>query len=188
MPHPETEEAVVHIDGASRGNPGPAACAVILDDARGVRVTSFSKFLGRATNNVAEYQALLAALNYALEHHYTRLRVVSDSELLARHITGQYKVKDQNLKVLYTRARALIAQFDSFSIKHVRREENREADLLANQALDAASTEKCTARLNSGGWKPLQASATYHQGSLKLREDLELAEGEEVRLEIHRKP
>lgn len=139
---PENQEVVAYIDGGSRGNPGPAAYGVVVRDAEGAHLASFSKFLGRATNNVAEYQGLLAALNYAREHRYSRLKIVSDSELLARQITGQYKVKNAGLKPLHERARTLIGQFAGFSIQHVLREHNREADRLVNEALDAAEATK----------------------------------------------
>ncbi|MGH9444497.1 MAG: ribonuclease HI family protein [Terriglobia bacterium] len=129
-------EWVVNIDGASRGNPGAAASAVVIKAADGAPVASFAKRLGKTTNNFAEYQALLAALEYALEHGQRRVRVRSDSELLVRQITGQYKVKSGVLKPLHHRARHMISQLDTFSISHIPRERNREADRLANEALD----------------------------------------------------
>jgi GxxExxY protein len=142
MPATKPSGIVLHIDGGSRGNPGPAAYAVVVKDAAGHPVTSFSRFLGRATNNVAEYEGLLAALDYALHHHHTKPKVFSDSELLVRQLQGRYKVKSPELKVLYEQARDLIARLEAFSIEHVRREQNREADRLVNQALDAAEVKK----------------------------------------------
>ena len=133
----KTPEVTAHIDGASRGNPGPAAYAVVMESADGSRLAGFSEYLGEATNNVAEYQALLAALEYALSNHYLRIRVQTDSELLARQIVGVYKVKSPGLKPLQARARQMIARLESFSIEHVPREQNYEADQLANQALEA---------------------------------------------------
>jgi len=109
-----------------------------LENEDGTPVTTLSKTLGYTTNNVAEYHALLAALEYVLEHQVRRLKVLSDSELLARQIQGFYKVKSPDLKPLHERARIAIARLDSFSIQHVRREHNREADKLANKVLDAA--------------------------------------------------
>jgi ribonuclease HI len=129
-------EWVVNIDGASRGNPGAAASAVIIKSADGAPVASFAKRLGTTTNNFAEYQALLAALEYALERGQRRVCVRSDSELLVRQILGQYKVKNSGLKPLYQRAQQMIRQLDAFSISHIPREANREADGLANEALD----------------------------------------------------
>ena len=132
----KSSEVIAHIDGASRGNPGPAAYAVVMESSEGSRLAGFSGCLGRATNNVAEYQALLAALEYALSNHYLRVHVQTDSELLARQIEGVYKVKSPGLKPLQQRAQQMIARLESFSIQHVPREQNREADRLANQALD----------------------------------------------------
>ena len=134
----ETADLVAHIDGGSRGNPGPAAFAAVMKTAEGELVEEVSGFLGRTTNNVAEYQALLAALDFALAHKCRRLRVLADSELLVRQINGEYKVRNHNLKPLYDRAKHLIARLESFSIRHIYREENREADRLANRTLDAA--------------------------------------------------
>lgn len=204
MPSPSTDiqEIIAHIDGGSRGNPGPAAYAVVVDAIDGTRLASLSKFLGRTTNNVAEYEGLLAALDYALEHNFRRLKVISDSELLARQINGQYKVRNPNLKVLHERALALIAQFDGFRIEHVRREHNRDADRLANEAMDAAEGKKKPLHTDAAGQthrrpqiepaqaaqsEPFRATATYHQGVLKLDKPLSLSDGEEVDLEIRRR-
>lgn len=184
---PETQEVVAHIDGGSRGNPGPAAYAVVVRNAQGSRLAAFARFLGQATNNVAEYQGLLAALQHALENQYSRFKVVSDSELLARQITGQYKVKNPDLKILHARAKALIEQFDSFTIKHVLREHNREADRLVDEALDAAEHKRKTPQAGSSDSKPFRTTATYHQGVLDLRDSLPIAEGEQVDLKIQRK-
>jgi len=131
-------ELVAHIDGGSRGNPGPAAFAAVMKTADGELVDEVSGFLGRTTNNVAEYRALLAALDYALTHKCRRLRVLADSELLVHQINGVYKVKNAGLRPLYDEAKHLISRIESFSIQHVYREDNREADRLANQTLDAA--------------------------------------------------
>jgi ribonuclease HI len=133
---PEAAAWIARIDGASRGNPGPAAAAVIIRTSDSVTVASFAKYLGTATNNFAEYQALLAALQYTLEQGQRRLRVLSDSELLVRQIQGSYKVRSDGLRPLYQRARKMIGEFELFSIEHVPREENREADGLANRALN----------------------------------------------------
>ena len=100
----QSPEVIAHIDGASRGNPGPAAYGVVMESADGSRLAAFSDYLGKATNNVAEYQGLLAALDYALSNHYLRIHVQTDSELLARQIKGVYKVKSPGLKPLQERA------------------------------------------------------------------------------------
>jgi ribonuclease HI len=134
-----SREIVAHVDGGSRGNPGPAAYGVVVEDTDGEALAALSKFIGHATNNVAEYQGLLAALEYALEYHHPRLRVLTDSELMARQLEGRYKVKSRDLKPLFERARGMILRLEHFSIRHVPREQNAEADRLVNQALDAVS-------------------------------------------------
>ncbi|MGA7623608.1 MAG: reverse transcriptase-like protein [Candidatus Acidiferrales bacterium] len=133
---------VANIDGASRGNPGPASYAVVLRDPAGKVVLELAKNIGRETNNVAEYFALLAALDYASSHNITALRIRSDSELLVRQMQGRYKVKSADLKPLQERAAKLTRQLQYFVIEHVRREQNRDADLLANVALDSAGIAK----------------------------------------------
>jgi ribonuclease HI len=127
---------IAHTDGGARGNPGPAGYGVVIEDQSGNKVAALSEYLGHQTNNFAEYQGLIAALEYAIQHGPKALRVVSDSELLVRQIKGIYKVKNETLKDLHTRARQLIAQLDWFSIDHAFREHNREADELANAAMD----------------------------------------------------
>lgn len=182
--HPKAPEIVAHIDGASRGNPGPAAYGVLVESAEGAPIATLSKFLGRATNNVAEYHALLAVLEYALENHHLHLRVLADSELLARQIEGRYKVKSQDLKPLYEEARRMIQRLEHFSIRHVPREKNEEADRLANQALDAAGFKTVSSRPAD---VVLRTAATYQRGTLTPLRQLPLTEGEEVSLEIRRK-
>jgi ribonuclease HI len=140
--HVPTSQVVAHIDGASRGNPGPAAYGVVLESADGAPLATLSKTLGQTTNNVAEYHALLAALDYVLENQIPRLKVLTDSELMARQIQGAYKVRSPDLKPLYERSRSAIAKLESFSIQHVRREHNRDADRLANEALDGSKKTK----------------------------------------------
>jgi ribonuclease HI len=194
-------EVLIHIDGASRGNPGPAAYAVVMESADGAPLTAFAKCLGKATNNFAEYQALLAALDYALGHNLRHARVFTDSELMARQLTGQYKVKSPDLKPLHERARQLIARLESFSIQHVPRKRNREADRLANRALDGAESGRTEQQASErrpqfqsnaddgapGAPETLNASATYTQGLLRLSGPLSLEDGEEVDLIIRRK-
>jgi len=132
------QEIIAHIDGGSRGNPGPAAFGVVITAPDGQTVAAFGKFIGTRTNNFAEYQGLLAALQYALDNGYSRLRVLTDSELMARQISGVYKVRHPDLKPLFAEAQARIGRLASFSIRHVYREQNREADRLVNEALDNA--------------------------------------------------
>src|SRR3954469_4076943 len=125
-----------HIDGGARGNPGPAGFGVHIQDADGKVIAEISEFLGHQTNNYAEYSALLAALEYAVDHSHPAINVVSDSELLVKQIRGDYKVKSPELKTLYDRARELIRKLDHFEIRHVLRERNQLADRLANAAMD----------------------------------------------------
>src|SRR5271166_6617977 len=130
---------VAHIDGGARGNPGPAGYGVVIEDEMGRPVAELSEFLGRQTNNYAEYSGLLAALNYATKHGFKALRVFSDSELMVRQILGQYKVNNLALKELHAKATRMIDDLDAFEINHVLREKNRDADRLANQAMDSGT-------------------------------------------------
>jgi ribonuclease HI len=125
-----------NIDGGSRGNPGPASYGVVVRDAKGEIVAKLKKYIGRATNNVAEYYGLIAALDYAQAHAIRALHIESDSELLVKQMRGQYKVKSEELRPLFERAKKMSLTFDSFGINHVYREQNQDADALANEALD----------------------------------------------------
>jgi ribonuclease HI len=130
---------IAHTDGGARGNPGPAGYGVVINDSQGNKVAGLSQYLGKQTNNFAEYQALIAALEFAVEHGRKALKVISDSELLVRQIKGIYKVKEPTLRDLHGRASQLIRQLDWFEIEHVLRGHNREADELANRAMDQGS-------------------------------------------------
>ena len=127
---------IAHSDGGARGNPGPAGYGVVIKDESGRTVAALSEYLGHQTNNFAEYQGLIAALEYAIKHGPKALKLISDSELLVRQIKGIYKVKNAVLQDLHARAKELIAQLDWFSIGHAFREQNQEADQLANEAMD----------------------------------------------------
>ena len=135
QPKPESY-LVAHIDGGARGNPGPAGYGVVIEDETGKRIAGLNEYLGHRTNNYAEYSGLLAAVQYAVDHGYKRLKVISDSELLVRQLRGQYKVKHPTLIELHGRAKQLIGKLDWFDIGHVLRDKNREADRLANEAMD----------------------------------------------------
>jgi acyl dehydratase len=151
---PETPSArsegayTANIDGAARGNPGPAAYGVIVRRPDGKTHESLGKYIGRTTNNVAEYYALIAALDYAAASGISRLRVYSDSQLIVNQIKGIYKVKHPDLRPLHERAKKQAATLESFTIQYVPREQNRDADDLANAALDS-----------TGGVKPAYGSA-----------------------------
>jgi ribonuclease HI len=124
------------VDGGSRGNPGPAGWAVVVHDANGAPVEGVAGYLGRATNNVAEYTALLEALRLAAERGAEEVSVRADSELIVKQIHGAYKVRHPDLKPLWREAKERIGAFRTFRIEHVRREENREADRLVNRILN----------------------------------------------------
>jgi ribonuclease HI len=134
--NPPQHYLIAHSDGGARGNPGPAGYGVVIEDQSGRKVAALSEYLGHQTNNFAEYQGLIAALEYAIKHGHKALKLISDSELLVRQIKGIYKVKNATLQDLHGRAKELIAQLDWFSIGHALREHNQEADRLANEAMD----------------------------------------------------
>ncbi len=125
-----------HCDGGARGNPGPAGYGALIQDDQGMVFAELSEFLGMRTNNYAEYSGLLACLQYALDHHHPRLRVVSDSELMVKQIQGKYKVNSPDLKPLWQEARNRIAKLEAFEISHALRHKNKDADRLANEAMD----------------------------------------------------
>lgn len=125
-----------HCDGGARGNPGPAGYGAVIEDASGRIVARLSRFLGVQTNNFAEYSGLLAVLQWALENGARRLRVVSDSELMVKQMKGQYKVKSPGLVPLWQEARRLAASLAGFEMRHTLRGGNKEADQLANDAMD----------------------------------------------------
>jgi ribonuclease HI len=133
---------IAHSDGGARGNPGPAGYGVVIKDETGKTVAQLSEYLGHQTNNFAEYQGLIAALEYSVQHGPKALKLISDSELLVRQIKGIYKVKNATLQDLHARAKELIAQLDWFSIGHALREHNRDADRLANQAMDKGMSRR----------------------------------------------
>jgi len=200
-----------YVDGAARGNPGPASYAVILRAPDGSTQFQIGKYLGRATNNVAEYYALIGALDYAQSHQIAHLAVRSDSELLVRQMQGRYKVKSAGLRPLHERAQKLARGLAHFDIAHIPREQNSEADQLANLALDATSTIGGAAREKSAsadgetaGRSATTDSATsrvgaslaaavrdgrhirarFSAGALHPLEALELAEGDIVEISI----
>ncbi|HXP67785.1 MAG TPA: reverse transcriptase-like protein [Candidatus Dormibacteraeota bacterium] len=207
--HAATPPAGVHIaniDGASRGNPGPASYAVVIRDPSGKTVLELAKNIGRETNNVAEYYALLAALDYVTSHNISALRIRSDSELLVRQMQGRYKVKSVDLKPLHERASKMAKQIGYFAIEHVRRELNRDADALANVALDQAGVPKfagagsatpesrakslssqASASTTAGSSlqvEPRRIRARFANGVLVPIEPLDLPEGAEIAIEV----
>jgi ribonuclease HI len=163
---PETSAAdgwfVAHCDGGSRGNPGPSGYGAVVEDPQGRTVARLSQFLGIHTNNHAEYSGLLAVLQWALENDAPRLRVVSDSELMVKQMQGKYKVASPVLRPLYDQARRLAAKLERFEMRHTLRGGNREADRLANEAMDKGmgrnpgqqSAEALSRRVSDAPLKP----------------------------------
>ena len=195
-----------NIDGGSRGNPGPAAYGVLIRNPKGEVVAQLKKFIGRLSNNVAEYYGLIAALDYAESHGIRAVRIEADSELLVKQMRGQYKVKSLDLAPLYERARKMSQSLDFFRIDHVYREQNREADRLANEAMDEAEgktpekaaaastkTEKAKATPAAPAAAPSAAPkagprlipARYRAGVLYLLEDMGLPDGTVCKIILH---
>ena len=207
-PKPAAAAYRINIDGGSRGNPGPASYGVVIRDGGGEIVAKLKKYIGRMTNNVAEYYGLIAALDYAESHGVRAIRVESDSELLVKQMRGQYKVKSEDLRPLFERAQKMSKAFDSFRIEHVYREQNREADALANEALDeteekthggatAKKTEPASPKsvppspkleAASSRPEPRKIQARFRGGVLYLLEDVELPDGMVVDVTIHLRP
>ena len=138
-----------HCDGGSRGNPGPSGFGAVIADPTGKVVARLSAFLGHQTNNYAEYKGLLAVLAWAKEHGAHRLRVVSDSELMVKQMKGQYKVASPGLRPLWEEAKLLSRQLDSFEMRHTLRGGNKEADQLANDAMDKGTGRSAAGRPGS---------------------------------------
>jgi len=136
------EWITANVDGGARGNPGPAGYGVYIRGTDGKPIAQLSEYLGIKTNNLAEYSALLGALEYAIAHGHRALKVISDSELMVRQMTGQYRVNSPDLKPMYEKARSLVRQLDKFAIEHVLRAKNQHADRLANQAMDRGMGKK----------------------------------------------
>jgi len=190
----------MNIDGGSRGNPGPAAYGVLIRDARGETVARLKKYIGRTTNNVAEYYGLIAALDYAESQGVRAIRIESDSELLVKQMRGLYKVKSADLQPLFERAQKMSKALESFRIEHIYREQNREADALANEALDQAEGKtpenpakkaaSASAKIETPSSKPepRKIQARFRGGVLYLLEDVELPDGVVVDVSIHLRP
>ncbi len=170
---------IAHSDGGARGNPGPSGYGVVIQDEAGRKIAALSQYLGHQTNNFAEYQGLIAALEYAIEHGHKALKVVSDSELLVRQIKGIYKVKNLTLQELHARAKELIAQLEWFSIDHALREHNREADELANQAMDRGTGRTSSpARVAAGDSPPKTAASAQEFEGIVERGVIRLMNGQ----------
>lgn len=132
----------LYIDGGARGNPGPAAVAWVLKDPDGNTVVQGGRFLGDATNNVAEYESLIGGIAEALNRNIRALSIFSDSDLLVKQIKGEYKVKNVNLRLLWEKVGVLTSKLDTIAIEHIPRELNREADKIVNQILDKNQAQR----------------------------------------------
>jgi ribonuclease HI len=128
----------IFVDGASRGNPGHAGIGIIIYDNTGKKVKAISQYIGKTTNNIAEYKALITALEAVEPLKPEFVKVYMDSELVVKQINGEYKVKSKNLKPLYQTVKAYIKSFEGFALEHINRGKNTEADLLANKGIDNA--------------------------------------------------
>jgi ribonuclease HI len=135
----KNKKVEIYVDGGSRGNPGPSGVGVVILDAGGKKIKDISKYIGETTNNIAEYSALLYGLEEALILRTDEIVVNMDSELVAKQLTGDYRVKDAGLKPLFERAMNMLKSFKSFEIRHIEREKNKEADKLVNRAINLAS-------------------------------------------------
>ena len=137
---------LAHCDGGARGNPGPAGYGAVIAQEDGTVLAELSEFLGFKTNNFAEYSGLLGVLQWALDNNYTRLKVVSDSELMVKQIQGKYKVNSPDLRPLFDEAKRRIARLDAFNISHALRHKNKTADRLANEAMDSGMGKATAAK------------------------------------------
>lgn len=179
---------VAHVDGGARGNPGPAGYGVVLTGSDGRKIDELSGFLGIQTNNVAEYSGLLAALDYAHKHGYRALKVVADSELLVKQIRGEYKVKAPNLQELHSRARVLIRSLEWFRIEHTLRGGNKQADALANQAMDKGMGRPSSSRPQEARpyeKEPLEVNGIVQDGVVRFL-GTKLPEGTFVKVRARR--
>jgi len=185
--NPPGQHLIAFTDGGARGNPGPSGYGVVVKDQTGRKVATLSEYLGHQTNNFAEYQGLIAALEYALEHGPKALKVISDSELLVRQIKGIYKVKNATLRDLHARAKELIAQLDWFSIGHALREHNQEADRLANEAMDKGMGRSARgpspAQAQSPSLPPREFEGVVRDGRIELLNGT-LPEGSRVQVRV----
>jgi ribonuclease HI len=173
------KSCVAYIDGGSRGNPGVSGYGVVVFDEYRNSLAEISEFLGIQTNNYAEYSALIGALRYATTHQYDGLRVYADSELLVRQIKGEYKVRNENLKRLFDQAQSLIHRLKQFSIQHIPREENQDADQLANMAMNRAGSQTTEASLQISTVRAVFRSGCFHPLS-----PLDLPNGAEFQLTV----
>jgi phosphoribosylglycinamide formyltransferase 1 len=164
----KTEKVIIYIDGGSRGNPGPSAAAFYITDLEGKMLSGKGVFLGRNTNNFAEYSGMLSALHAAKQLGAKKIDIFSDSQLMVRQILGTYKVKSDNIKDLYQQVMAMLAEFNSWNVQHVLREKNKQADKLVNQALDAGHDIELTNSAYQTNSKPVRLGVLISGGGTTL--------------------
>jgi len=162
------KRVVVYSDGASRGNPGPAAAGFVLTDENGARLEAKAFFLGESTNNVAEYTGLIKALEAAKQLGAEEVTVWSDSELVVRQVTGRYKVRSEQIRPVYRQAVELLAGFQSWQVGHLSRGQNKEADRLVNRALDIGGDFEDEAQAAKSGTKPVRLGVLISGGGRTL--------------------
>ena len=178
------EKIIAHIDGGSRGNPGPAAAGLTLADSAGNQLVGKGFFLGRATNNIAEYTSLLKALEAAKQAGAGQLAVFSDSELLVRQINGQYKVKSEQIKPLFREAVELLHGFKSWQVSHIPREKNQQADELVNQALNLEHDVELKQESTVRNQKPVRLGVLISGGGTTLINILEYIKKGKLNAEV----
>lgn len=166
-------EAVLHVDGGSRGNPGPAAASFVMTDTTGNRLCAKAFFLGETTNNVAEYTAICKGLEAARRLGIKRVTAFSDSELLVRQINGEYKVKSEQIRPLFRQAVNLLAEFEHWKVQFIRREKNKAADRLVNQALDLQQDVAAQREAHAAGQNPIRLGVLISGGGTTMMNILE---------------
>ena len=178
------DKIIAHIDGGSRGNPGPAAAAFVLNDSSGIQLEAKAFFIGKATNNLAEYTALVKAIEVAVKIGSEQLIVFSDSELLVRQINGQYRVKSEQISPLYQQAVRLLQNFKSWKIQHVTRDKNKQADNLVNQALDAEHDVEEKHNFATTKGRPIRLGVLISGGGTTLMNILEYIKQDRLNAEV----
>jgi formyltetrahydrofolate-dependent phosphoribosylglycinamide formyltransferase len=162
------DQIIIYTDGGSRGNPGPSAAAFTLTDDKGKQIAAKAFYLGENTNNVAEYTAVLKALECAKQYNTPKISVFSDSELLVQQLKGKYKVKSENILPLFEQVRTMLLEFDSYEIKHITRDKNSKADELVNQALNLQKDVDIEAETVSPGEKTIRLGVLISGGGTTL--------------------
>jgi phosphoribosylglycinamide formyltransferase-1 len=180
----QVEQITVYIDGGSRGNPGPAAAGFILTDPAGTKLQAKAFFLGNTTNNVAEYAAIVKALEAARQISVKQLTVFSDSELLVKQINGQYKVKNEQIRPLFRQAVNLLDKFQNWKVQHITRDKNEEVDKLVNQALNLEQDIEAKPVTAAKNEKPIRLGVLISGGGTTLMNILEYIKQDRLNAEV----